>query len=298
MIPRLIIACLGVLSFSTSAISQQVVFSRRVYVVRGHSFQQLWMWSPETGTLTQLTQTTRDHERPVCAPDGMQIFFESRSTRPLAPLNRWRFDMTSGAEAPLANEPATLPTENQPSFARLAGCDERTLARSPDGVRLACTATGEEIVIYDVGRETETKRIPFHQRMSDGEPYPPWPLEAIWSPDGQHLLIGTYGEESTSTSYRLDYFVLDLTTEQWTRAFTGNGAVWLPDNTRIVFSTPRDLAALPWSPRRSVWVAHLGIFDLTSHSETALTSGITNDVQPTLCALLNKPAPFLHPRQP
>jgi hypothetical protein len=64
---------------------------------------------------------------------------------------------------------------------------------------------------------------------------------------------------------------------------TGNNAVWLPGGNAIVYSTPRNLAPLPPSGAHSVWSAHLAIFDLAAHTETLLTSGVTNNEQPTLC---------------
>src|SRR5207244_5162431 len=199
---------------TNSAVAQQIVFSRRVYATQGKSFQQLWIWSADDGMLKPLTHTGRDHYRPSCSADGAQLFFESPEFP--APRHRWRLDRTTGSEQPVDDFSSS-------ADARVPLCDDRTLSRSPDGSRIACVAKGdEEIVIVDVRSLQEIERVPFRQRFSNGEPYPPWSLESTWSPDGHQLLVGTYGENGSSTSPQLDYFVLNLATQQWTRAFTGN----------------------------------------------------------------------------
>jgi Tol biopolymer transport system component len=109
-------------------------------------------------------------------------------------------------------------------------------------------------------------------------------LELSWSPDGRRLLAGAYGENSGSTSRFQDYFLLDVAAHTWTRAMTGNDPVWLPDGRSIIYSTPRDLVPLTPADEHRVWSAHLARYDLASHKETLLTSGITNNEHPALCA--------------
>jgi hypothetical protein len=94
--------------------------------------------------------------------------------------------------------------------------------------------------------------------------------------------VGT-GAFTNSTSPHGDYFVLDLTTEQWTRAFSGNNPIWLPDSTRVVFSRERDLGPLPGSSTHKVWVAHLALYDYTAGTVRLLTSDASNNEEPTLC---------------
>ena len=240
MMRRVVFGCAGVLLVASLANAQQVVFSRRVYQVRGRSFQQLWAWSVADGKLAQLTNDPRDHTSPICPADGRDL-------------------------------PGVEPA-----------CDDDTAVASPDRSRVACTARGREIVILDFDTRREIARIPFQQHYLSGEPYPPWPLESSWSPDGRYLLVGT-GAVTNSTSPHLDYFVLDLPTERWTRAFSGNHPVWLPDSTRVVFSTERDLVPLPGSPKQKVWVAHLALYDYATGAARLLTSGVSNNEQPTLC---------------
>lgn len=163
----------------------------------------------------------------------------------------------------------------------MPGCDERTWARAPDGSRAVCTANGEHLVIVDLSTGNEIDRIPFDQQHPTGESYAPWALQSTWSPAGDTLLVGTYGGSSTTPG--LNFFLLDPSTRTWTRAMTGNNPVWLPNGDAIIYETPRDLAPLPPTGRGRVWSVHLAGFDVVTRTDTRLTSGVTNNVQPTLC---------------
>jgi Tol biopolymer transport system component len=59
--------------------AQQIVFSHRVYALQGRSYQQLWIWSADAGTLTQISRAARDHFFPTCESDGRAILFDSES---------------------------------------------------------------------------------------------------------------------------------------------------------------------------------------------------------------------------
>jgi Tol biopolymer transport system component len=282
MILRLVSMSVVVLLFASSVTAQQVVFSRRVYSAQGRTYQQLWIWSASDGSMTQLTRSARDHDNPICSADGKQIFFES-GTDPFA-QSHWRFDRETGIERPVNDAPLrTDRAWSDKSNLRVPQCDERTWSRSPDGSRLACSANGKDVVIVDLGTQKEIDRIPFEQRYSTGEPYPAWSLEPTWSPDGRMLLVGTYGENGSSTVPQLDYFLLDRATKTWTRAMTGYNPVWLPDGHAILYETPRDLVPLPPSGTHSVWSAQLALFDVATSNTQRLTSGLSNNVQPALC---------------
>jgi Tol biopolymer transport system component len=219
---------------------------------------------------------------PVCSLDGTQIFFDSGTGR----LGRrgWRFDRKTGTEQPINGaQPRTEIVSPDPSRLRVPGCDDRTWARAPDGSRAVCTADREDLVIVDLGTGNEVDRIRFDQQSSTGEPYPPWPLQSIWSPDGRTLLVGTYGQGSSSTTPKLDFFLLDLSTRTWTRAMAGNDPVWLPNGDAIIYETPRDLIRLPLSGPHRVWSANLARFDVATRTGALLTSGATNNVQPSVC---------------
>jgi Tol biopolymer transport system component len=271
---RILAGVVVVLLVSASADAQDVIFSRRVYATQGRTFQQLWVWSPTVGTLEPLTRSARSHEGPICSPDGTQVVFESGD-------GRFRFDRRTRVE-----DPVSLPDENlsdDTSGLHIPQCDDQTSSRSADGSRLACTANGEEIVIVDRRSLQEIGRVRFGQRSKYGYPYSPWSLQSTWSPTGERLLVGTYAGSSTAPA--LDYFLLDLATHQWRRAFTGNDAVWMPDAQHIVFTTQRDLVRLPHSSKH-VWAAQLALFDVATLTQALLTSGVTNNEHPTICSSL------------
>jgi len=259
-----------------SAGAEDVVVSRRVYATTGRSFQQLWAWSPVTGALEQLTHSSRDHDDPGCSADGSDIMFSSGDLR-------LRFDRRTG------DETVFDPSATSPSFPRVdatiavPGCDDRTASRSHDGVRAACAVHSEEIAVVEIPTGRELARVAFDQQSAAGFRHPPWPLQSTWSPDDARLLVATFGFGSTSTSAFLDYFVLDLATRRWTRAFSGNDAAWLDDGRRIVFTTPRELTWLPGTAKR-VWTTHLAVFDHATGRMTALTSDLANHTALTLCA--------------
>src|SRR5579872_2812433 len=176
MVARLIVLCLFAQSVSATGIAQEVVFSRRLYVARGQSFQQLWMWSPETGRFTQLTHSARSHDRPSCTTDKTRVLFESPAKALFAPTIHLALDVRTGTESLLRDQPPVARVDDEGRMVRLADCDDRTLTTSPDGSRLACTSKGEAVAILDRASEHAIQRIPFQQRTSDGELYPPWPL--------------------------------------------------------------------------------------------------------------------------
>ncbi len=154
-------------------------------------------------------------------------------------------------------------------------------AWSPDGSRIACSA-GQDIVILDVAAKRELDRVRFRgTRMPPGAAFEESAPEIEeWSPDGRSLLVGTLGKETSSGSPQSDFFVLDLSAKTWTAAGSGNDAVWLPGRNAILFSTPRDLAPLGRTAK-NVWVEQLALFDVATRQQSVLTSGATNNVEPS-----------------
>jgi len=258
------------------AAAQEVIVSRRVYAPAGRSFHQLWVWSPDTGALEQLTRAPRDHHNPRCAADGRAIDFSSGD-------RRLRFDRGTASEMPIDDAPAAARNGSRADEQiEVRGCDGGTASHAHDASRVACAVHGDAIAVVDVRTERELERVAFNPQSSGGYPYPPWPLQSTWAPDDTLLLVGTYGYGSSSTSSFLDYFVLDVATRRWTRAFSGNDAAWLDDGRRIVFTTPRDLAPLPGTPKH-VWTTQLAVFDLATGSVAALTSDVANNQAVTVC---------------
>jgi Tol biopolymer transport system component len=281
---RAILLLLGLsffFSFAGSLSAQQIAFSRRVYAPRGHTYQQLWVWSASDGQLTQLTRSARDHSTPACSVDGTQIFFTSDG---LPSGTDWQFSRTTRREERVDSAVREAQTRGTSAASlRPPVCEADSISPSPDHAKVACSVGGHSVAIVELATQKELARIPFGQVYSNGQPYPDWTLEITWSPDARLLLVGTYGENSSSASTFLDYFLLDVATRTWTRAMSGNDPLWLPDGRSIVYSTPRDLVPLTPSSDRRVWSANLARYDLASHKETQLTSGITNNEHPALC---------------
>jgi hypothetical protein len=73
--------------------------------------------------------------------------------------------------------------------------------------------------------------------------------------------------------------VLDLAAKTWTKAGSGNDAMWVPGRNAILFTTPKDLAP-PGRTTKNVWVEHLALFDVSTRQQTLLTSGATNNIDP------------------
>ncbi|HZR23926.1 MAG TPA: hypothetical protein VFA59_10090 [Vicinamibacterales bacterium] len=260
--------------------AQQVVFSHRAYAAQGRTYQQLWIWTPEGGEPKQISHSRRDHRSPTCDADGRHTLFDSQNDD--LTITRWRLDRTTGAEERVdATGPSAL-HDAGPSPTPTA-CDADTAQVSPDRTRIACVVTGTDVLIADAPTRDPIVRVPFGQRYSTGEPYAPWPMQISWSPDGRTLLVGNYGEHGSSTTGELDYFLLDLEPRTWTRAFTGTDALWLTP-TLVVYITPRDLSPLTAGSAHSVWTAHLTAFYVTTHRSRPITSGLSNDLTPTVCS--------------
>jgi Tol biopolymer transport system component len=273
-------ACLVALLGAKAADAQDVVFSRRVYAPKGQTFEQLWSLTLADESLRPLTNTARSHRNPSCSTDGGWLFFTT------ADGSRWTLDRATGREQPASQKALDSSAD---AVTAPPQCDDRTVSISPDGTQIACASTSwtrgtNEVLILDRATKQEIARIPFTEFNTSGDEYPAWPLRSLWSPDGLALLIGIFGEGSSSTVPKMDYFLLEPRTRQWTRAFTGNDPTWGPDARKIVFITPRDLVELPGSSTRKVWSADLAIYDVTTERQTIVTrGGATNNEQPVLC---------------
>jgi hypothetical protein len=287
--PGLATTVLLCLLLASSLDAQEVVFSHRVYLPHGRTHQQIWIWSADAGTLTQVSRGARDHNNPICEADGRHILFDVAGALRVvgtsvveAPSAKWRLDRTTGVEDPLDPPTAASGARRETSRAAHSECDEGTAELSPDRGRVSCVVKGTDVLIADARTNDEIVRVPFEPRYSTGDPYAPWPMELIWSPDGRSLLVGNYGEGSSSTSSYLDYFLLDPSARTWTRAFSGDDAQWLTP-TLIVYVTPRDLSPLDDDGAHRVWTAHLTAFDPVARTTRPITSGLSNDLSPSVC---------------
>lgn len=276
----------GLVVFSThaSVIAQEAIFSHREYAKAGRTYQQLWVWTPD-GRLKALTNTPRDHQFPSCEDHGQSVLFNSEENGFVS--TRWRLDRATEREELVGPGSDYPPPPDNPSGSP-ATCDARSAVRSPDGTRFVCTvkdAMGTVVFVADSKTGASIARVPIDLRYTTGEAYPDPPEKYIWAPDSRSLLAGFYGEDGGSTNLEAeDYFVLDLSTMRWApRAFFGTGALWLTPRV-ILYVTARDLSPLTTDgKRRSVWTAHLTTYDPVTHSSRAITSGLSNDLDPVSC---------------
>jgi hypothetical protein len=246
-----------------SHVSAQVIFSRRVYQEAGRSYQQLWNWNPADNALRQLTDSPRDHLQPGCS--GNRIRFVAPEEWP-AQGKLWSFDPVSRKETLLG----PLPPESDLKARALPNCDLSAVR----GSLHACAKHGE-LSISRGGVELG--------RLAAGTEN--LPIESLsWSPSGKWLLIGTLGVDTNSTSPQSDLSVLAVPSMKLVKAASGNAAAWLPSRDRFFYTTPRDMANLPGARRpRNVWVEQLMLFDPESGTSTAITTGLSNNVQPIVC---------------
>jgi hypothetical protein len=252
----------GLVLLLFAPLSGQVVFSRRVYNEKGPSYQQIWNWNPSDGSMKQLTDSPRGHFLPVCA--GQRILFASpEEWRDNA--KRWSFDRTT------RNEKLIGPVRREP--------DRRPAAKSCDvsavvGLLKACGKRGE-LSISRGGKQTVSIHI-------SGEDFP---IEFLaWSPSRTWLLAGTLGANTSSTSPQSDLFALDVASMKLIKAGSGNDETWLPARDEFLYTSPRDMASLAGGHHpRKVWVEHLIVFNPASGKNTAITSGVTNNMQPRVC---------------
>jgi hypothetical protein len=93
------------------------------------------------------------------------------------------------------------------------------------------------------------------------------------SPDGKSLLAGFYGENGGSGDPQNDYFLLNPATQTWTPELTARGLLWLQGEA-VLYLRPFETTPLAPASPRSVWTSQFAIYDLASHKDTALTSGL------------------------
>jgi len=259
---RFLAAC-GLVLVSSQFCYSQVIFSRRVYRQHGRTYQQLWEWNPASGALRPLTRSSREHIWPMCKDKGRRIqFIRPEELKPADQL--WEFNRATGAERMLA---AKAPDLAEP----VHGKDCTWEARS--GPLLACAAEDS----LTISRAAKTAG---HWTL--GSQYDP--IESLhWSADGRWLLVETLGKNTSSSSPQSDIHIVDVASRRVIEAGSGLGAAWIPGRDVIFFTTPRDLAPLPWSPNHTAWVERLVTFDVATRKTTPVTKGFSDDLDPVLC---------------
>jgi hypothetical protein len=136
---------------------------------------------------------------------------------------------------------------------------------SPDGTRIAAFFDGG-LAILDATTWQEIERVALPKGDAPSE-------DIVWSPDGKRLLAGLYGENGGSGDPQNDYFSLNPATRTWTSELTARRLLWRQGDT-VLYLRPYGTTPLAPASPHSVWTSHLAVYDLASHKDAALTSGL------------------------
>jgi hypothetical protein len=272
-IPMLILAFFLVFSLSgqTSSLSGQVVFSRRVFNEHGASYQQIWAWFPSSGVLKALTRSRRNHFLPACT--GGKITFVS-SEKNGVNSKLWSFNPASGEERVIGPPPTPPNHEPKPQ----SGCDVFAKAGN-----LEACGKGEDLSVSRDNKaighfKTDECSIDDHGTLGKCEA-PILSLE--WSPDAKWLSVGGLVD-----LHEWEYYVVNPAAMKLNRVATAlpDSVFWLPGRDELLYTTPEYLAPLPGARReRKVWVQQLIRFEPATGKSTAITSGVTNNFDASLC---------------
>jgi hypothetical protein len=260
------------------SLNGQVVFSRRVYKEQGRSYQQIWTWNPANGTLKALTQSPRNHYLPACT-NGKITFVSPEPYEEDSKL--WSFDSASGEEriigpAPMPASHETPPKNDCPRFAKAGG-----LEACSNDEDLSVSRAGKVVGHFNI----QTNECPIDNHGTIGKCDTPI-LYLGWSADGKWLLVGELGLHTNSTAPQSDYYVVEAATMKLTKvaSATQDDILWLPRRDELLYVTPRDLTPLPGTrTERTVWVQHLMLFDPATGKTTAITSGVSNNLDASSC---------------
>jgi hypothetical protein len=250
-------------------LSGQVVFTRRVYKEQGASYQQIWAWFPSSGLLKALTRSPRNHFLPACT--GGRITFVSSKEKSLD-SQLWSFNPASGGERVIGPQP--MPPNHEPKPQK--GCDVFAKAASLE----ACGKGADLSLSRDnkaVGR-FKTDECPLDDHGTLGKCETPI-VSLEWSPDAKWLLV-----EALEDVHEVDYYVVNPTTMKLTRVATADSALWLPGRDELLYTTPEHTVPLPGARHeRQVWVQQLIRFEPATGKSTAITSGVTDNFDASLC---------------
>jgi hypothetical protein len=255
----------------------EVIFSRRVYKEHGASYQQIFVWNPADGALKELTYSPRDHYHPTC--DGRIVKFTSPSRDVTDEVKLWTLNPATGEETVVgrAPEPKRRPDSQSRSceqFARVGNVEA-----CANDETLVVSRSGRQIGRFQI--QIDTCPIDDHGTIGKCET----PIRTLdWTEDGKWLLIGEEGLNDGSGQRQDDYYLVNLATMKLSTVASAYTAFWLPGLDRIVYVTPEGLAPLPGQQRKhNVWVQQLMFFDPVKATPAAITSGLTNNVDPSWC---------------
>jgi len=138
-------------------------------------------------------------------------------------------------------------------------------AWSPDGTRIAAFFDGG-LAILDALTRREMERVDLPKRDAPSQ-------DIMWSPDRKSLLVGFYGENAGSGDPQNDYFLLNPVTRTWTPELTARRLLWLQPGSVLYLRPYMTTPLAPESPH-NVWTSELAAYDLASHKDSALISGL------------------------
>ena len=266
--------------FLASSLSGQVVFSRRAYKELGPSYQQIWIWNPSSGVLKALTHSPRNHFLPTCT--GGKITFVSSEEEWDDNSKLWSFDPASGEERVIGPPPMPPSHEPTPKNGCYAFANAGSFEACGKDEDLSVSRAGKLIGQFNI----QTNECPIDDRGTIGKCDTPI-LSLEWSPDAKWLLVGELGLNTNSTAPQFDYYVVEAATMKLTKVASASeyDILWLPGREELLYTTPEDLAPLPGARReRNVWVQQLILFDPATGKSTAITSGVTNNFDASLCS--------------
>jgi hypothetical protein len=274
--------------------------ARSLNAYAGTNGRELWTFDTQTGQERTVWQTSDDDGLGLngTTADGSVLIGVGRELRSLG-RNPWRIDKIDGAAAVSPDGRAlairiagSFDKDGQSRDAELFIVDTATgqsrvqvgnyerPAWSPDGARIAAIAdNGLAIIDVPTRKEVALAGWPKPNRP---------PQDLVWSPDGKYVLAGLYGENGGSGDPQSDYFLLNIDAATWTPALTARQVVWLQGDGTLLYLRPFATTPLARGSTHEVWTAQLGVFDLATHKDTELTSGLVLNDYMSSCGLLNK----------
>jgi Tol biopolymer transport system component len=263
--------------------------ARSLNAYAGATDREVWAFDRQTGQERRVWQTSDEDGLDLngtTAGGGILI----RDGTELRSIQRhpWRIDKIDPASNAAAISPdgrslaiviaGSLDNEGQSHDAKLFLVDSASGQRrvqvgayeapvwSPDGTRLAAIAdTG--LAIIDIATRKEVTRIPWPKPDRFAE-------DLVWSPDGKYILAGLNGERAGSGDPQRDYFLLNPAAGTWTPTVTAQKAIWITGGGTLLYLRPVGTTALAPGSAHKVWTAQLAAFDLATHRDTELTTGL------------------------
>lgn len=277
--------------------------ARSLNAYAGAVDRELWGFDIQTGRERQLWQTSDNDGLRLngTTADGAVLVRTGTELRSLLG-NPWRIDKIDPANNAAEVSPdgralairiaGSLDKEGQSHDANLFLVDTATgqsrvqlgdyerPAWSPDGTRIAAFA-GDRVALIDVATQKEITRMAWPRSDNPAE-------DLVWSPDGKYLLVGLYGENGGAGDPQNDYVLLNVAAGTWTAALTARQVIWLRTDITLLYLRPFETTPLKPGSTHSVWTAQLATFDLVTHKDTQLTTGLELNDYMSSCARSDK----------